>query len=129
QVDLVGAAARTDDRGEPDPRLPRRPAYATGRVELPIPPLSRKLTLDVKPAADKLEPGGTTDLALVLKDAHGEPVSGGEIAVVVVDESVLSLADDYRLPDPLDVFYPGRDGSSDDRHLRQFLMLANPLAM
>ena len=28
QIDLVGAAARVRD-GKPDPKLPRRPAYAT----------------------------------------------------------------------------------------------------
>jgi hypothetical protein len=30
QVDLVGAAPRTDDAGEAKPSLPKRPAYATG---------------------------------------------------------------------------------------------------
>jgi len=31
-------------------------------------------------------------------------VAGGEVTVVVVDEAVLAVAN-YRLPDPLSVFY------------------------
>ena len=36
QVDLVGAALRTDDTGQPDPKLPRRPAYASGHFNLGV---------------------------------------------------------------------------------------------
>src|SRR6185436_9651086 len=45
QVDLVGTAARTDDKGVVDNKLPRRPAYAVGAIDLPVPP--RQRTLDV----------------------------------------------------------------------------------
>src|SRR6185503_19239535 len=38
QVDLVGAAVRAGDNGVPDPKLPKRPAYAVGSINLPIPP-------------------------------------------------------------------------------------------
>ena len=49
QVDLVGSAPRTDDQGEPLPGVPDRPAYASGTLNLSIPPLERTLELEVTP--------------------------------------------------------------------------------
>ena len=60
QVDLVGAAARMNDAGEPLPDAPKRPAYATGELNLKVPPLARTLALEVSPRDVKLEPGGKT---------------------------------------------------------------------
>jgi hypothetical protein len=40
QVDLVGAAPRTNDAGDPDPKLPRRPAFAS-RARCPAHPAPR----------------------------------------------------------------------------------------
>src|SRR5262249_18008995 len=34
EVDLVGATARTDDTGKPNPALPKRPAYGVGSINL-----------------------------------------------------------------------------------------------
>ena len=126
QVDLVGAASRTTDKGEPDPRLPRRPAFATGELNLSIPPTQRTLSLTATPRDNALEPGGQTTLDVTLRDAGGRPVAGGEVAVVVVDEAVLSLTG-YRLPNPLDVFYAQRPGALQaDSHLRASVLLGRP---
>lgn len=125
QVDLVGAAPRTNDQGEADPKLPKRPAYAAGQVSLSIPPLQRKLALDVKPAEDKVEPGAQTAVTVSLKDARGEPVAGGEVAVVIVDEAVLSLTG-YKLADPLPLFYGYRGPGAYDVDLREQVVLAAP---
>src|SRR5205814_1476274 len=108
QVDLVGAATRVDDAGAPAPKLPRRPAYASGSLDLRVPPRARTLAVAVEPAQSKLEPGGSTTLAITVKDAAGRPAAGAELAVVVVDEAVLALSG-YRLPDPLEIFYARRD--------------------
>ena len=51
QVDLVGAAPRLDDKGDPDPKLPKRPAYAVGSINLPVPPKQRTLEVEVAPSA------------------------------------------------------------------------------
>ena len=91
QLDIVGSAPRTQDNGQPDPKLPRRPAYAMGTISLPVPPRARTLKLSLKPGADKLEPGGSTTLEVTVKDASDQPVRGSEVAVVVVDEAVLAL--------------------------------------
>ena len=36
QIDLVGAASRTNDKGEVDPKLAKRPAFASGNINLSI---------------------------------------------------------------------------------------------
>ena len=125
QVDLVGAAPRTNDAGQADPKLPKRPAFAMGQINLPVPPYSRTLGLELAPRQKALEPGGETTLDLRLKDAAGKPVAGGEVAVVVVDEAILSLTG-YRIADPLSVFYSAREPGVADRHLRASVLLARP---
>ncbi len=125
QVDLVGAAARATDTGEVDERLPRRPAFATGSLNLSVPPLARTLSVEVAPRDKALEPGGETALDITLRDAAGRPVQGGELAVVMVDEAVLALTG-YRLPDPLAVFYSQRPAGVSDYHLRASVLLADP---
>lgn len=125
QVDIVGAAVRTRDNGEPDPKLPRRPAYAVGQIALPVPPRTRSLNLYLKPGADKLEPGGTTQLEVLVHDSKDQPVRGSEVAVVVVDEAVLALSN-YNLADPLAMFYPPLDPGVGDYHSRASVTLARP---
>jgi alpha-2-macroglobulin len=125
QVDLVGAAPRLDDQGEPQDNLPKRPAYATGQLNLEIPPISRTLTVDAVPAELRLEPGGETTLAVTVTDANGDPVADAELAVVVVDEAILALSN-YTLADPVSLFYTGRGAGVADHHNRTNLLLLNP---
>ncbi len=127
QVDLVGETTRNDDKGDPLPDAAKRPAFASGSLQLKVPPLARTLDLSVEPAAAELQPGAETSIDLVLKDAAGQPVQG-EVAVVVVDESVLSLTG-YRIADPLETFYAMRGPGAYDHHLRALLLLADPLAV
>ncbi|HWN70309.1 MAG TPA: MG2 domain-containing protein, partial [Haliangium sp.] len=115
QVDLVGAAPRTDDRGRPDEKLPRRPAYALGQLDLSVPPRMRTLAVEVVPAERSIAPGSKTSLDVFVRDAKGAPVAGAAMAVVVVDEAVLALSN-YRLADPVEVFYAHRDPASRDYH-------------
>ena len=125
QVNLVGAAVRTDDAGKPNEKLPRRPAFAQGSLNLPVPPLARRLAVEAKPRAQALEPGGETVVDVVVRDAKGEPVAGSELAVVVVDEAILGLTG-YRIGDPIQTFYAQRSGDTNDYHLRQRVLLRNP---
>jgi alpha-2-macroglobulin len=125
QVDLVGAAARTDEEGKPQEKLPKRPAYAAGELNLQIPPLSRKLAVEAKPRDKALEPGGDTIVDVQVRDASGKPVAGSELAVVVVDEAVLALTG-YRIGDPLSTFYAQRGAEVSDHHLRNDVLLAAP---
>src|SRR5215210_5169882 len=74
QVDLVGASVRTDDKGEADEKLPKRPAFASGTINLSVPPLARKLQVTATPRDKALEPGGETTVSVEVKDAGGHPV-------------------------------------------------------
>jgi alpha-2-macroglobulin len=125
QVDLVGRAPRLRDDGTPDPKLPPRPAFASGTIDLAVPPLERALTIAVAARDAALEPGGKTDLTLDVKNAAGRPVAGAELAVVVVDEAVLALTA-YKVPDPLEVFYAKREPGVQDHHSRTAVTLERP---
>ncbi|MEE9508153.1 MAG: Ig-like domain-containing protein, partial [Anaerolineales bacterium] len=128
QVDLVGAAPRTDDEGEIIEDVAPRPAYATGQLNLNIPPLQRTLSLEVIPSETELEPGGETSLSLSLTDARGEPVSGAELAVVIVDEAVLALSN-YQLADPITIFYRQRSADISGYYGRASIVLVDPQAL
>ena len=125
QVDLVGAAARVDDKGAPDPALPKRPAYAVGQINLPVPPKQRTLNVVVAPAAPKLAPGESTRIALEVRDAQGKAVGDAEAAVIVVDEAILALAG-YSFPEPMDAFYAQRGADVRDHYSRAYVKLAKP---
>ena len=125
QVDLVGAAPRVGDSGLPDDKLPPRPAYAKGALNLPVPPLARRLEVAATPRDKAVEPGGETVVGVEVKDAGGRPVQGSELAVVVVDESILALTG-YTLADPLAVFYTQRGAGVADHHLRADVLLGSP---
>lgn len=108
-LEVVGATDRTNDDGTPVADAPPRPAYAVGSMTLPVPPVSRTLAVTATPRATELAPGESTTVDVSVNDANGQPVTGAEFAVVVVDEAVLALSG-YTLTDPLGVFYaPGYD--------------------
>lgn len=124
QVDLVGAANRVDDKGEQRVDLPKRPAFASGEINLEIPPASRRLKVSATPRDTVLEPGAETVVDVEVKDSNGQSVKGTDTAVVVVDESVLALTG-YKLSDPLSIFYPERESGVSDYHLRENVTLAD----
>jgi uncharacterized protein YfaS (alpha-2-macroglobulin family) len=125
QVDVVGAAPRTDDKGEVMPEVPPRPAYASGQLNLKIPPLQRTLSLQITSREKELEPGGETMIDVLLTDANGRAVGDAELAVVVVDEAILALSN-YQLADPMTAFYQPRAADISSRYGRASIVLANP---
>ncbi|MCJ7735158.1 MAG: hypothetical protein MUP11_11480, partial [Anaerolineales bacterium] len=128
KVDLVGSVERTDDEGEPLEGAPPRPAFAVGQLNLSVPPLNRTLNLLVEPRESALEPGADTWLDVTVRDASGEPLSGVELAVVVVDEAILGLTN-YQLSDPLSVFYATRPADTSSFYTRSSIVLTNPAAL
>ncbi|HEX8288092.1 MAG TPA: alpha-2-macroglobulin family protein [Pyrinomonadaceae bacterium] len=125
QVDLVGASPRTNDAGEIDEKLAKRPAFASGEINLTISTASRKLNVSAEPSERTLEPGGETKVAVEVKDNRGEPVSNSEVAVVVVDESILALSK-YDIANPLETFYTQRGEGVTDHHSRENVILDDP---
>jgi len=103
-----------------------RPTLAHGTVRLPVSLERKRISLKVEPAQQSVRPSGTFDLRLHTADSQGKPVSG-EVAVMVVDEGVLSLLG-YKTPDPLNFFWSPRaadTGLQDNRNslLKQELNL------
>jgi len=125
QVDLVGAATRQNDKGEVDPKLANRPAFASGDINLPVSTASRKLTVTAEAKDKTLAPGGSTRVDVEVKDHQGEPVANSEVAVVIVDEAVLALSG-YSVTDPMSVFYTQRGTGVTDHHSRKDVLLGNP---
>ncbi len=126
QVDLVGTAPRTNDDGTPaDGATPPRPAFATGTIDLKIPPVTRALTVTATPAATDLSPGAGTTVTVAVAGPDGAPVAGADVALVVVDEAVLSLTG-YDLLDPLDVFYTPGYSSVFGEYTRASILLGRP---
>lgn len=128
QVDLVGSAPRTDDQGEIVDTIPPRPAFASGQMNLSIPSQQRSLSLQLTTDQSTLEPGGETNLTVLVKDANGLPVPDAELAVVVVDEAILALTN-YQLRDPLSAFYTERSSYLSSNYGRAGIILADPQAM
>jgi uncharacterized protein YfaS (alpha-2-macroglobulin family) len=122
-VNVNGAADRTDNDGKPVPDAPMRPAFAVGTLPVNVPATSRRLTLEVKPDAARTEPAADTGVTVIVRDADGKPVAGAEVALVVVDESVLALTN-FWVPDPIASFYQLRGDPTQSRYLRSNVMLA-----
>lgn len=127
-VDLVGAAPRTTDSGEPAPGVPKRPAFASGTMRLSVPPAERTLAVEVRPREEATLPGAQTTIDVLVKDAANKPLGDAEVGLVVVDESVLSLTG-HRFADPVEVFYPQRDGGTMVHRSRSQLVLASAASL
>lgn len=125
QVDLVGAAPRTADDGSPITGVPPRPAFASGQLNLDIPPAQRTLQVTAAPRQSRLAPGEETTIDVRVLQADGRAAVGAEVAVVVVDEAVLALTN-YQLADPMTIFYQARDGGLGSYYARARLVLADP---
>lgn len=128
QVNAVGEQPRLGPDGEPDPNLPKRPAYAVGSIVLKVPPTERTLSLNVTPAEARVSPAAKTSATVTVTDADGKPVPNAEVALVVVDEAILALSS-YQMADPIQVFYPTRQPGVRDHHLRGYISLADPAAL
>ncbi len=79
--------------------------FAKNAINLSIPPLKRELKLVAQPEQAEVRPGSTSTIKINLRDAEGKPVRDGQVALAVVDDSVLAL-NGYAWTNPLNVFYP-----------------------
>ncbi len=107
-VNLVGAVPRTDNPFDDKRIQPMQPVIAEASLELNIPPVARKLAVTAIPEVSPVEPGGESAVTVRVRDVNGAPVAGSQVAVVVADESILTLGE-YRLDDPFGIFYPRRE--------------------
>jgi len=124
KVHVSGVVPRAGNDGTPDSSLPVQPALANGTINLSIPPTQRTLDVVAKPDKTALSPGESTDIKIHVKDDRGRPVPGAEVAVVVVDEAILALSN-YKMSDPVEVFYRTRPALVSASHNRPFVVLAD----
>ena len=122
QVDLVGAVAPMAAVDTELPNAPRRPAWASGSLNLPIEPLNYSLKVAVAAKRECLEPGAATSIDVWVSDAGGTPVIDAELAVVVVDDAALVAG--WRLPDLISDFHHERYGGVGDYHNRTCILAA-----
>lgn len=125
RVDLVGAATRDDASGTPEPKLPKRPAFASSSAAIKVLPVTRTLAVTAAAKKNAIEPGGSTQIDVDVKGADGRSVPGAQVAVIVVDEAVLALSG-YKTPDPVAVFYSPRGSDVHDIMVRDRVLLADP---
>ncbi len=125
EVALDGMGPRPGQDGKPDSKLPPQPLHATHSIALSIPPKHRTLAVKLLPAQKIVAPGAKTTLAVEVLDATGKPLADAEVLVVLVDEAVLALTG-YRLPSPLQTFYPHRGAGMTLLDLRHHLVLQWP---
>src|SRR4029078_5261521 len=71
------------------------------------------------------EPGAHDTVDVSVAGADGSAVAGADVAVVVVDEAVLSLTG-YKLAAPMATMYAAQSDERPVDYLRSSLVLANP---
>lgn len=125
KIDLVGATQRIVYDDERDAKLAKRPAFASGELNLSVSTVTRKLNVTAEPIEKTLEPGGETKINVEVKDFSGNASANTEVAVVAVDESVLALTN-YKIGNPLDAFYPEIDANVSHYHSRENILLSYP---
>lgn len=99
-VYVSAATTRKNDKGEKvwrsyflsqEPLAPNAVALAEGSIDLKVSLSSRELSFAVEPEEAQLEPGGETNVVVKVTDKDGKPKTSTEIALVVVDESILAI--------------------------------------
>lgn len=87
------------------------PAAASGQVELDVSSASKTIEVVLEPHAREIEPKGSLSLAIKTKRADNGEAMPAAVAIMVVDEGVLSLMD-YKTPDPIAFFHQRRGGAT-----------------
>jgi hypothetical protein len=98
-----------------------KPSFKIGYVNLPVTPESWRLQVEVLSDAEEYRPGGRVSVELRVRSAAGEPLSGAEITLAVVDAGVLNLIG-YETPDLFPIFYGQRPLAVETAELRQHVI-------
>lgn len=121
KVELTGKAARSADKNA---QASERPAFAVGDLNLKISKAERTLKVAVAAAKETLAPAEETAINVSIQNEKGEPVANAEVALMVVDEAILT-AGGFKLADPLESFYPLAEWLPQLRASRSTVLLAN----
>jgi uncharacterized protein YfaS (alpha-2-macroglobulin family) len=107
-VSAVLSRGRVEVTGAPKGQDLGMPAAASGQVDLVVSNDLKKVFVDIETSAAEIAPGGKLSLKIHTTAAGGAPTKAA-LAVMVVDEGVLSLMD-TQTPDPLTFFHSRRAG-------------------
>lgn len=124
QVDLAGSQPRLRDDGRVDTHLPAQPAFASAALPLQIDATTQTLSVTAVAHDRATTPGANDTIDVTVHGNDGKPVTGADVAVIVVDDAVLSLTG-YKLADPIANFYSPQSSQPQIDFLRSSLMLAN----
>lgn len=128
RIDLVGTQQRVIYEDKRDAKIPKRPAFASGEINLSISDATRNLNVIAEPFEKTLKPGGETKINVAVKDFYGNPAANTEVAVVAVDEGVLALTN-YEIKNPLETFYTDIAAGVANYHSRENILLWYPDGM
>jgi uncharacterized protein YfaS (alpha-2-macroglobulin family) len=105
-IDLVGKALRQRLDGKSDASLPPLAAYVHAATQLTVSDAHRRLAVSIDPPKKIAAPGARLPIELSVVDPMGNPAAGARVTLMVIDEALLTLAEQAR-PNLLDTFYPG----------------------
>ncbi|CAN5193780.1 hypothetical protein BH10CYA1_BH10CYA1_55610 [soil metagenome] len=88
-------------------------ATASGEIDVDVPTAPVDLSVSADTQSNSYQPGQVVNLKIGLKDAQGVALVGGQVALAVVDESILALTD-YSWSNPLSSFYSPKGFFGDD---------------
>lgn len=108
-VSALLTRGRTEVAGAPAGQDLGIPAAAAGQIELDVVTDSKTIVVALEPHATEIEPKASLSLKIKTTRKDGGAPLPAAVAVMVVDEGVLSLMD-HQTPDPVAFFHAGRAG-------------------
>jgi len=96
-----------------------RPQYRLGYAELKVVPREKRISVGVTTDKPSYSPRDKVKASITLQDMDGKPLSG-EVTISVADVGVLNLVN-YRLPNPISVFYAPRPLAVSTLETRNFI--------
>ena len=100
---------RTEIAGAPKGQDLGMPAAAAGQIDLDVVTDNKSIAVVLEPHAKEIEPKGSLSLSIKTTRKDTGAAMPAAVAVMVVDEGVLSLMD-FKTPDPVAFFHTKRAG-------------------
>jgi uncharacterized protein YfaS (alpha-2-macroglobulin family) len=123
---VIGSSNRIDNNGDiVDSSIAAKyPAYATGSVNLSVPPHHHELNVRVKPRDSSVLPASATYVEVDVTDHLGQPLTNAEVTLICVDESILSLIG-HKITNPLDTMFSKYTSTISYSGLRSSVFIKN----
>ncbi|MGB1277618.1 MAG: alpha-2-macroglobulin family protein, partial [Nannocystaceae bacterium] len=120
EVSAIVVRGRVEVPGAPPGQDLGRPAHAAGQVDIEVDRTTKKIDIELVAHKTEVAPGGELTLDIETRDHTGAGMASA-VAIMVVDEGVLSLMD-FKTPNPLEFFHARRSGQVTGFDLRTYLL-------